>query len=319
MSAPTNVVSSIIAKGNREDLEDVIYRVAAGSTPFITAIGDTKATAVTHEWQTETLAAPNAANAQLEGDDLTAFAPPNLTTRLGNICQIFRKDGVVTRTQEAVKSAGRTSDYNRLRVLRGKELMRDMEAAFTANQGTQVESGSTPRRTAGALAFLTSHTSRGTGGASGGASGSTVTAATNGTSTRTWTEALLKSVMAQCFTDGGEPSIVIMGALLKQTASTFTGVAQQRRETGDKMAKIIAGADVYVSDFGELQFVPHPYALTRDALFIDPDMWAVATLDPVKSTDLAKTGDSDKFMLTAEKALVCRNEKSSGVAADLNA
>lgn len=319
MAAAANVLTSKINVGNREDLSDLITRVAAESTPFITAIGEEKATSTTHEWQTETLAPPSLNNAQVEGDVIVTYDAPNLTTRIGNLCQIFRKTGSVAGTTEAVKSAGRSSDYNRQVILRGKELMRDMELTFTANQGTQLESGAIGRKCGGALAFMATNASRGSNGAPGGVAGTTVTNATNATSTRTWTEALLKSVMAQCFSNGATPSIVMMGGLLKQTASTFTGIAQQRRETGNKMAKIIAGADVYVSDYGDLQFVAHPYSFARDALFIDPEMWAVAKLRPVKETQLAVAGDAQQFMLLGEATLTCRNERGSGVAADLNA
>lgn len=33
MAAPTNTVTSLVSIGNREDLEDVIYRVAPEETP----------------------------------------------------------------------------------------------------------------------------------------------------------------------------------------------------------------------------------------------------------------------------------------------
>jgi hypothetical protein len=65
------------------------------------------------------------------------------------------------------------------------------------------------------------------------------------------------------------------------------------------MATIYGAADVYVSDFGAITLIPHPYGLTRDCLIIDPKMWAVATLDGVKSKELAKTGDNDQFLITA--------------------
>ena len=315
MAAPTNVVSTFTQKGNREDLENVIYRVSASKTPFINAIGDVKASAVTHEWQTEDLDAVNTANAQVEGDDAT-IDTGNTTTRVGNIVQIFRKTGAVTGTQEAVTSAGRSSDYNRQVVIKGKSMMRDMEATLLANQASAAGSSTVAKKLGGALAWLTSNTNKGTGGADGGASGSTVTAATNGTQ-RAFTEALLKSTLAQAFSNGAEPTVMLMGAALKQEAAAFTGLAQQRRETGNKQATIVAGADVYVSDFGEISFVPHQFALSRDALIIDPDQWAVATLRSVKTEELAKTGDSDKFQIICEKTLVCRNEKGSAVIRDL--
>ena len=62
-----------------------------------------------------------------------------------------------------------------------------------------------------------------------------------------------------------------------------------------------------------ISIVPHPYGMGADALFVDPDMAAVATLDGVKTEALAKSGDSEKFIMTAEKTLVCRNEKAHAV------
>jgi hypothetical protein len=45
------------AKGIREDLADVIYNISPTDTPFQSSVGRTKATAVYHEWQTDSLAA----------------------------------------------------------------------------------------------------------------------------------------------------------------------------------------------------------------------------------------------------------------------
>ncbi len=85
-----------------------------------------------------------------------------------------------------------------------------------------------------------------------------------------------------------------------------------------KEAQIIGAADAYLSDFGLLTFIPHPYALNRDMLGIDPDMWAIGTLRGMTSEDLAKTGDSNKKMMVAEKTLICRNERSSFAVRDLS-
>ena len=49
--------------GLREDLTDVIYNISPTETPFMSTIGKNKATAVYHEWQTDTLAAATTANA----------------------------------------------------------------------------------------------------------------------------------------------------------------------------------------------------------------------------------------------------------------
>ena len=317
MSAPSNTVTTLTNVGDREDLEDVIYRVAPEETPFIPNIGKTSATAVFHEWQTETLATPVSTNAQLEGDDISSFDAPNLTTRVGNYNQIARKSFVVSRTAEIVDKAGRKSEVNRQKVLKGIELRRDIEMRVIGNYGSNAESGSTTRKTAGALAWLQSNTSKGAGGADGGFSTGVVSAATNGTQ-RTFTETLVKAVLSSAFSNGARPKQAYMGPTQKQEFSAFTGIADIRAEaTGAKMATIYGAADVYVSDFGNLALIPHPYGLTRDVLLADPEYFALGVLDGVKSKQLSDTGDSTKFMLTQESCLVCRNEKAHAVIRDV--
>lgn len=317
MAAPTNTVTSVNNVGIREDLENTISRVAPEETPFTSNIGKKTATNTYHEWQTENLATPDPTNAQLEGDDVASLDAPNLTARLGNYCQIFRKTGGVARTQEIVDKAGRDSEMARQKALKGLEMKRDMEARFAGNYASNAQSGSTPRRSAGILAFITTNDVRGTGGADGGFSAGVVAAATNGTQ-RTFTEAMVKTAMANAFAAGGKPKIAMLGATLKQTFSSFTGIAQMRTETGNKLGTIVGGADVYISDFGPLTLVPHPYAFSRDCLLLDPDMAAVATLDGVKSRALAVTGDNERFLMTAEKCLVVQNERAHAVIADLS-
>jgi len=317
MTAPTNTVTSATPNvGVREDLENVIYRVAPEETPFISNIGTSKATNIYHEWQTETLATAVATNAQLEGDDYTLGAA-NLTTRIGNYMQIVAKAGGVSRTQEVVDKAGRSSELARQKTLKTIEMKRDLEMRVIGNYASVAESGATTRKTAGILAFITSNDSRGSGGSDGGFSNGIVAAATNGTQ-RTFTEALVKATLSTTFSNGGKPTQAYMGPTHKQQFSAFTGIADIRSTaSGTGMATIYGAADVYVSDFGALTLIPHPYGLTRDCLLLDPKMAKIATLDGLKSKQLADTGDSEKFLLTMEKGLVCSNQAGHAVIADL--
>jgi hypothetical protein len=316
MTAPTNLSTTLNAVGNREDLEDTIYRVAPEKTPFLSAIGKKKARARYHEWQTEQLVNANPNNAAFEGDDIATLDAPNNTARVGNYCQIFRKTLGVSRTQEVVDKAGRKSEVNRQKVRKGIELRRDMEARMIGNFASNAEGGSA-RGTAGALAWLQTNVSRGSGGTSGGFATGTVTAAGLG-STRTLTETLLKATWASAFSAGANPSIAFMGPVQKQQFSAFTGIADIRTEVkGREQATIIAGAEVYVGDFGQLMLVPHAYGLTRDLVAIDPEYAAVATLDGFNIEDLAKTGDSQRQIMTHEAAFECGNERAHFVIADL--
>lgn len=324
MTAPTNTILNAANIGIREDLEDSIYRVAPEETPFTSNIGTTKASNIYHEWQTETLASASSSNAQYEGDDYTLGAG-NLTSRLGNYVQILAKAGGVSRTQEVVDKAGRASELARQKVLKTIELKRDLEIRVVGNFPSVAETaGSVQRTTAGILAFLTSNTSLGVGGVNkgfGSVTAGIVTAATNGTQ-RTFTEALLKTVLSTTFTNAGSanlPTQIYMGPSTKQTFSTFTGIADIRADvSGGNQATIYGGAEIYVSDFGKLMAIPHAYGLTRDALLVNPKMAKVATLDGLKSKPLSATGDSQKFLLTMEKGLVVSNEKAHAVIRDLS-
>ena len=313
MTAPTAVATTLTTKGIREDLEDVIYRVAPQKTPFTSSIGSAKATNTNHEWQTETLTAADATNAHVEGDSVSQVGAENLTTRVGNYCQIFWKSGGVSRTDEIVKKAGRTSEMNRQKILKGIELRTDIEKRFIGNYASGAESGATPRYSAGLQAYLTSNTSNGVGGSNAGATGSAVTLAVAGT-TRTFTESLVKTVLATAFGNGAMPTQCYVGGTHKQQFSAFTGIASIRADVkGKEQATIYAGADMYVSDFGAIAIIPHQYGMGSSALFVDPEMAAVATLDGIKTEALAKSSDSENFLMTAEKTLVCKNEKAHAV------
>ena len=242
MTAITNMETTVNMIGQRESLSDVIHRVAPEKTPFISSIGKGKAKARYEEWQTETLATPDADNASLEGDAYGNPEAPNRTTRIGNYNQIFDKKGGVSRTSEIVDKAGRQSEKKRQRLLKGIEMRRDMEQRFIGNYASQNESGSNPRKSAGALAWLETNTSRGSGGSDGGFSSGVVAAGTNGTQ-RTFTESLVKTVIASAYNEGAMPSIAMMSATHKQQFDTFPGIADIRVSPNGRQAQIMAGAD----------------------------------------------------------------------------
>ena len=304
--------------GNREDLSDVIYSISPTDTPIMSSIGKTKATAVYHEWQTDSLAANTTANALVEGataSDITVSP----TTRLGNYTQIVGKTVMVSGTLEAVDKAGRKSEkaYQLAKV--SSEIKRDMETIITANQGQSAGNASTARTLGALLSYIKSNTSK-NGTATTGVDPVTVgvSTRTDGT-TRAFTEAMLKTVIASVFTNGGTPSTLFVSPTQKQVVSGFTGLAAQRYQvptTGQ--ATILAGADLYQSDFGVLSIVPDRFMRTRDALILDPEYAALAFLRPFQTNELARVGDAEKTQILAEFTLEVRNEAAHGGVFDLS-
>lgn len=315
MAVPGNTIQNVARVGVREDLDDKIAALFPDDTPFISAIGRSTAKNTYTEWQTDSLAAANANNATIQGDDLTNDSRPN-TTRVGTHTQIMRKVVGSSTTVEWTNKAGRRSELAREIMKAGRELRTDMEARCTGNYASVAAAAGTAGQTAGALAWLTSNVSRGATGANGGFSAGIVAAATNGTQ-RTYTEALLKPVLQSVWVNGGNPKMVITNGTQKQAEAGFAGLATQRRETGNKLLTIVAGADAYVSDFGTIQFVPDRFCSARDALIIDPEYWDIAVGDPMQVNDLAKTGLATRKEMHTEFALRSLNQAASGVVADL--
>jgi len=197
-------------------------------------------------------------------------------------------------------------------------MKRDMEKMLLDNVSASAGASGTARQTAGLPAFLTTNTARGTGGADGTTSGSGSAgypdaAATDGTQ-RAITETILKGVIADCWDAGAEPSVVLCGSSNKQTISTFTGNATRYKEAED--SKLNAAIDVYISDFGELQIVPARHIRARDVFVLDPNYAAVAFLQTAKQEPLAKTGLSERRLISAEYGLQVTSEKAHGVIAD---
>ena len=95
-----------------------------------------------------------------------------------------------------------------------------------------------------------------------------------------------------------------MTASHKQIASGFNGVATKYKDASDKVS--IGTTDIYVSDFGEVAFVPDRFQNANRADILQMDMWSVDFLRPFQTSDLAKTGDSDKKLLLAEWTLTAK-------------
>jgi hypothetical protein len=309
MAIVTNTFLTFSAIGNREDLAEKIYNISPTDTPFYAACAKTKATAKLHEWQTDSLAAA-AANAQLEGDDITSFSAVTATSRLVNRTQISYKTLVVSGSQEVVEKAGRDSEFVYQILKRTKELKRDVEFVLTNNQAPVTGDSTTAQQLRPLCSWYTTNDSRGSGGADGSASA----AATDGTQ-RALTESLFKTVLQLCYTAGGEPDMAMCGPYNKTVVSGFTGNATRYDKSEDK--KLTASIDVYESDFGEIKIKPNRFSRERDLHVLDTSMWGVATLRPMRTVDLAKTGDADKGMVIVEYTLESRNQAASGIVADL--
>ena len=323
MAIETNTLTTYDAKGIREDLSDVIYNISPEDTPFMQNAGRATAKNTLFEWQIDTLASADGANAQIEGDDVdnsAGYAASDPTTRVGNYCQISRKTAIVSGTQEAVDKAGRRKEMAYQLAKRSKELKRDIETICLSNQACVAGNSSTARTTGSLLAWIKTNVDKAAGDGATPSYTTTPNAARTDGTQRASSEAIIKAVIQKVWAAGGQPKILMCGPINKQNISAFSGIAEARVNVkGAAPTTIIGAADVYVSDFGNVSVVPNRFQRERDLLFIDPEYVKIAYLRPFKTVDMSVTGDSEKKMMLTEWGLKVTNEQALGIAADINA
>jgi hypothetical protein len=305
-TATTTTVSN--TSGLAEDFEDVIFDVSPTETPMLTMAKRTKATARYHQWQTDSLAAASS-NVKEEGAD-ASYGTAAQTTTLGQYMQIATKTVDISRTLDIVNKYGRKSETALQLMKRGKELKRDMEFTICRNQPS---ASTTARATAGWECMISSNLVRAN-------NAQTTDYSVRGFSAASWTapedgslvafnEADLVSALGLAWEDGGDPSIIMMSKKNKNLFNAFTGIATKYNEVkGTSQAVVSGAADVYVSSYGNHAVKLNRYMRDQAVFCIDPEYISVAYLDGIKKTPMAKTGDSERYLLTVEFGLVSNSQ-----------
>jgi hypothetical protein len=322
MASVSKVTTYDASNAIREDLANIIYDISPVDTPFMSNVGRDTASNTYFEWQTDELAAAGV-NAAIEGAN-AGDADFDATLRVANYCQISTKVVSVSNTSDAVNTAGMRTVMAYQQAKKAKELKRDMEFILLRNQAAVAGNNSTARNTAGLPAWLQTNIQANSAVAptmSGAGGNGYPNAGWTSLSTSTdvaFTEAMLKTAQQQAWSEGGNPSILMVGPYNKTVASAFAGLAEQRVTYNQvKPLKIIATADVYLGDFGELAIVPNRFQPENFAFVLDPEYASVSYLRPFRVIDIAPTGDAVKKELVVEYGLRVKNEKAHAIIANL--
>ena len=329
-------------KGKKEDLASFISMITRDETPFISSIGNKKATAIFHEWQTDELSAP-AANAQSEGSDFAAGSVAAVSTaRVGNYSQILTKHMQVSKTLDSVSKAGRNSEFAYQMKKKGTELKRDLEHSLvgarqiTTGSGVVDAVGANSGRTMGGVqsfipayntfdisastpAFVSgTHTA-----AAGTALGLPSASATAGAHSLALSD--VDEVMQRIYEEGGKASVLMMSPTNKRNFSSLAQAASNTRRNLDEKGSIRQSVELYESEFGLVKVVPNyiqglassvdisdGLGGATDVIIYDPSWWSLATLRPLHTVDVGQKGDSTTGMLVEECTLECRNTFASG-------
>lgn len=308
--AIANSFKTYDAQANREDLSDAIYNIDPYDTPFITLAGRRNVTNVTYDWQVENLKAVDGDNAQLEGFELTRSASQP-TVRVSNVAQISKRDATVSGSQNAANPAGKRKEMAHQMAMRSKELKRDMETILCGPQGRVNGSGTVARKTRAWESWIASNVDRGATGANAANEGS---APVDGTQ-RALTEAMVKGLLQQCYLNGAEPTVLLVGPYNKGITSTFVGRANSQHNIDKE--RVQATVSLYAGDFGTLKIMASRWVRERTASLIDPGYVRIAYYRGFQQTPLAKIGDAETRMILAEYGLQVDNEAAHGVIADL--
>jgi len=319
MAVPTNLYQRDSLRGAREDLIDKIFNTSPTETPLTSSFGRVTATSVTHEWQRDALGAANKDNAMIDGDDAVLDAQV-ATDKVGNHMQIFSKKPGVSRRANIVKKAGRGAELAYVKAKAMLELKRDIEAMVVSKNPAVASTTSVAGKSGGMGVQLYTNTSHGVGGSTTSwTSGAPTVAPVAGTG-RAFTETLVKAVCQSIYSASGQfVEQMVMSPYHKGLFSAFTGIATNRSDVKSKAQATITGAaDVYVSDFGAISIVPHYLMVgSTDVFLLNSDYIDMAFLDGFQSSPLAKTGDSEKVLITADCALAVRASTAQGKISDL--
>lgn len=287
------------AKGNREDLTDLIRNISPEETWFTSNTADVNALAVLHEWQTDALRSPTA-NAVIEGADVDG-ATITPTTRVGNYIQNVRREFKISDLQEVVSKAGRSSEeaYQTTKCL--KEIANDIEYALIINSASASGASGTARQMLGVIGALATNVTTGSG-----ASGITG-AASN-------IEVLYNDNLQLIWAAGGKPKTTLVGAAAKRKISAFTGNNTRFNTMND--GEVTSAVQVYQSDFGPMAIRLH-YILNGAASGTilnlgDMTLFRKAWMLRPKKQEIARTGSARTFFVEGALTLEYGQEKGAG-------
>lgn len=302
--------------GQPRDLNELITMISPTDTPFYSELGNgKKCTQRKHEWTTEELRAP-AANAQLEGADVSSFVGSEVEG-LFNIVQIFRTAINVSGTADAVEQVGVRKQYNHQMALRMKEIKKDVEYALLGNTIEVAGDAVTPRVLRGLSAWITTNFY----GGAGGAKATALAPATAGTK-RALTKDLIAQAIQDAYVAGGNPKLLMAApAVRAKITSILKTVNVQNEDSTDK--RTVDTIRVYESDFGVLRIVPNrvqaSVTYAADTVFIlDMEYWKKAFLRNFSEEKLGKTGDNTKGFIIGELTLEAKAEAASAMIADID-
>ena len=219
-----------------------------------------------------------------EGADTQSAVSMDRTDRY-NMTQIFGPVAVqVSGSENAVQKYGLTgTEFDHQVANRVKEQGIALEQALL--YGTLFEDTTNNRRTMGGLSYY-------------------ITSNVDSTTTTIGDTALLTQLQA-CFDAGGAPDRIVVGSKQKRNLSGINSTEIRYAQDTNVRGQVV---DYYDSDYGRLTIILDRWARPSDLFVFSRDQATIETLRPMAFEMLAKTGDSEKGHVVAEKTLRFRRQ-----------
>lgn len=317
-----------------ESVMNQIWDISDYPLPFTDAIGKGTNGNRKVEWTENTLAAPVTSNAVVDGADVSQDNSA-LPTRLANYTQISVKEVQLSDSLQAADSIGGSGSMSYQITERQKELRRDVEAQMLTHQASLAGDGATAAGiSAGIGAQLKTNVSVGATGAVGGFNTGTglFVLPTAGTK-RALSEAIIRDILQGIYQQGGNTSTLMARPVVirKLSEYLFTSTAKvanmqtTTNQPGPKAAMAAYGSvNVFITDFGQTVDLVANRLQAADAAtvssmyMLDYSHIRQSFLRGYQTEPLAKTGLSDKMLMSCQYSLLLLNEKAQGGIFDID-
>ena len=131
------------------------------------------------------------------------------------------------------------------------------------------------------------------------------------------TEAKVLDLHQTCYTNGSDPSVLMIKPADSLIIGGFASAAGRERDIGASQT-LVNTISVLVTAYGTFKVVMNRENLATNAYLIDPSMFKQCVLRPFSRTLLAKTGDSDKHMVVGEVSVKHTSFADSGMITGLS-
>jgi hypothetical protein len=316
----------------REDVMEKIWQIDGFPLPLTDMCSKTTSGSQYKEFTIDELGASATDNAVVDGADIDQNDAV-LGTRVGNYHQTAVKEIQISTRANAVNSIGRQGTLS-YQVAQGqKRLRRDVESQMCTQQASVAGNGtSVAGISAGLGAWIATNALRGATGTSGGFNTTTGLIDAPGAGTPApLTEQGIRDIAQAVYEAGGNTEYLMSTPTVIRIISEylFSDAARVATMTNDNASgtspmTAYGSANVFITDFGQVLKLKDNRLQKEDAAgsaslyFLDPSHLYQSFITGYRTEPLAKTGLSEKRLISCDYSLLVTNEKSQGVIADID-